>query len=141
MFGFFIKKGIYNLVVSKYIDNSHIYKNEVRKIISCLTDETTKDEMIKLNFQAAQKYYCFVFDEVCNEVAKNIPKFKSLLTLNLGAYDFDPNNLAAAHIYDFVFWCLTNKHASTKDCIKINHIVNDLKHKCLFELDYESKKQ
>lgn len=135
MFKFLVKKGLYNLVISTYVANLYVYRDEVTQIINNLTEETTEDEMQKLNFIATQKYYSSVFDAVCQDIGNNIPKFKSLLLLNFGAYNFNPDNLAAAHIYDFAFWCLTGKKANSKKCIEINHYVNDLKNKCLLELN------
>ena len=135
MFKFIIKRGVYNLVLKSYISHLHVYKNEILKISSSISDDITDAEIFKLNYEACQKYYSDVFNHVCHEIGNNIPNFKSLLPLKIAAYNLDLDNLVAANVYDFVFWCITNKKANPKKCIEINHYVHDLKNQCLLEID------
>lgn len=137
MFNFLVEKGLYNLVLSTYASDLYIYKNEIRQILNCSENQISKDKLLSLNIQATQKYYSFVFDDVCQEIGKNLPMFNSSLLINLSRYNVDIDNLAPAHIYDFAFWRITGKKAKPQKCIKINHFVNNLKNKCFLELDAE----
>ena len=139
MFKFLVKKGLYNLVLSSYDSCFFIYKDEVSKFVFSMTDETTEKEMITGNFRANQKYYETVFDDVCQKISENVPKFKHTLPFNLTIFDFNPDKLAAGTIYDFVWYCLTGKRADSKKCISINHYVNDLRNQYLLELNEKVK--
>lgn len=140
MFIFGLKNKLLNLILSEYTKQIHVYTKNLKASFDSLSEDATEEQINKANYKATQKYYETVFDGICNELSKNISNFKLLLPLKIASasscgYEFDPDNLAAASVFAFTYWALTNKKAPSDKCIYINHMVNELKNDALHTLE------
>lgn len=135
------------MIINEFANSKDVYKETIRKYFRLLSGDASKDELLKMNYNAVQQYYKTVFNNVCKNLSDNIPYFKTMLPIKMirpssCGYDIDPDDLSPGAIYAFTYSMLTNKQANAKDCIALNHyIMNNYTQRALEELDIELAEQ
>lgn len=130
MFKFIAKKRLYNLVLKKYAQHVYIMRQRKAETFEkILSHELPPEDLCTEAVKARQEYFTSVFNDVCDDISKNIHSFKQLLPLKIAAFDFDPDELRPHDIYRFVYWAITDKEADNNICEKITHHVCELMNK------------
>ncbi|WMJ22208.1 hypothetical protein RBG61_09380 [Paludicola sp. MB14-C6] len=141
MFGLTFKETISNAIINASRNNIELYKSLIKSNIDKLTC-SSEEETIKILTNIRREYLDNVSNEVINSFKISSPPIAMRINLALlspsisGYEDINiDNGLMAGSLFAICYYGVKNAKAKPKDCIKLNHLQNDIIERALVEID------
>lgn len=143
MFGLSTKEVLSKAILNSSANHIEQYKESIKNNFISLNN-ASEEESQKMLMSIRKDYLDEVSNSVINSFQVSSPKIAARIQLammspSLCGYDdmnFD-NGMIAGTLYAVCYYAITNKTASPKDCIYLNHLQNDIMENALAELDKE----
>ncbi len=143
MFGLSTKEILSNAILNTAKNKIDIYKQGIKTNIDVLNGNA-EDRMVEILISSRREYLDEVVNSVINTFDVSSPIIASkirilLMSPSLCGYE-DINiydGIMAGSLYAICYYAINNKFAKPRDCIKLNHLQNDIMNMALTELESE----
>ena len=145
MFGLSTKEVLTKVIRNACQNKKQVYKNAIMRNWADLNsaDENQREQLL---FDIQKEYLDAVVEAVFASYQVSSPMiyermFMVLLSPSMCGYEeINPDNgMMAGSLYAICYYALKNKYASPNDCIRLNHIQNEIMNQALHELQNEIK--
>lgn len=142
MFGLSTREMLKKVILNLSRNNLDIYKSGIKKNIEKLNCGT-ETEVNEILFEVRKEYLDSVMDSVISSFRAGSPQvadkmFMLLLSPKMCGYDIDlDSGVMAGSVYAISYYAIKNKKARAKDCVRLNHLQNDIINEMLKQLDSE----
>ena len=144
MFGLSAREVLSKAIINASINCKDIYKNAIIENLETLNTEENEDTISSLMLSIRKEYLDAVANNVISSFSVSSPAISAKLQLIMmspkmcGYEDINiDNGIMAGSLYAMCYYALKNKIASSQECIKLNHIQNDIMTEVLIELNNE----
>ncbi len=144
MFGLSIREVLTNAIINASNNCKHIYKNAIMNNFEAINNAETEEYVSALLLSIRKEYLDAVCDSVISTFKVSSPtvfsKIQFIMTYPsiCGYENIDLENGAmAGSLFAICYYALKNKVAPHKECIKLNHIQNEIMNQVLLEVDKE----
>ena len=143
MFGLSTREILSKAIINSCHNCRQLLKNEIIANIDSMNN-ATEEELLSITTSINRQYFDAVGNSVISSFAVSSPKVYARIQLAIlspsicGYEDIDiEKGLMAGGLYAICYYALTNKVASPRECIKLNHKQNDIMNQVLIEIDGE----
>ena len=139
MFGLSKKEILANAIINASKNNINIYKQAIKdnykEVLDCNDEEKMNEFIIKTRKLYLDKVYNDVITGMNIASPTVVSKIK-FLSMNMDA----ENGMMAGKLFSVCYRALTGKEADSNECIRLNHVQNDMMTEVMKELDDEISK-